>query len=38
VEQGRIRDARPVVIVGGGPTGVAAATLLAQRGVHSVVL
>ncbi|CAN5456462.1 bifunctional 3-(3-hydroxy-phenyl)propionate/3-hydroxycinnamic acid hydroxylase [soil metagenome] len=28
----------PVVIVGGGPTGIAAATLLAQHGVESVIL
>lgn len=28
----------PIVIVGGGPTGIAAATLLAQHGVASVVL
>lgn len=28
----------PVVVIGGGPTGIAAATLLAQHGIESVVL
>ncbi|WP_179467229.1 bifunctional 3-(3-hydroxy-phenyl)propionate/3-hydroxycinnamic acid hydroxylase MhpA [Mycolicibacterium vinylchloridicum] len=34
----RCTDAPPVVIVGAGPTGITAATLLAQYGVRSLVL